>query len=251
MSEIVIVELNQLVTSLQDDTSVKVVVFNSGNPTFFSAHFDLIPGDPIPFSDSNLALFASNVFFNITELPQATIAVIEGPARGLANEFIFSCDMRFASRKAVFGNFAMSLSSHPGTGGALYMPQLIGRGRAFEYLLSGKDIDYYRAEKYGWINGAFKSSSELGNFVRELSSRISLFPSEAIASIKTSVNSITRPTREELAFDAHEYERLSGFPEMQRLAMEFTKLTQNETDITVELNLGEEVLKLYQGELQS
>jgi hypothetical protein len=43
MSEIVILELNQLVTSLQNDTSTKVVLFKSGNPTFFAAHFDVIP----------------------------------------------------------------------------------------------------------------------------------------------------------------------------------------------------------------
>ncbi|KAI5460732.1 enoyl-CoA hydratase/isomerase family protein [Mariannaea sp. PMI_226] len=234
MSEIVIIELDHLVTSLQNDTSVKVVLFKSGNPNFFSAHFDLIqrPGN--------------NVFFNVTELPQATIAVVEGPARGLANEFIFSCDMRFASKKAVFGNFEVSLGGHPGTGGALYMAKLIGRARAFEYLLSGKDIDSHTAEKYGWINQAFESSKELAKYVKDLSSRISLFPIEAIASNKASVNSITRPTKEELAFEAHEYEKLISIPSNQQLIGKFFKLTKNETDVKVELNLGEEVPKLYQ-----
>lgn len=109
-------------------------------------------GDPVSPTDPSLVLLASNVFFNITQLPQATLAIVEGPARGVGNELIFSCDMRFASNAAIFGNFEVTLDLLPGTGGALYMLLLIGRSRAFEYLLSGQDIDAKTAERAGWAN---------------------------------------------------------------------------------------------------
>lgn len=203
-------------------------------------------GDPVPPTDPSLVLLASNVFFNITQLPQATLAIIEGPARGVGNEFIFSCDMRFASKESVFGNFEVSLGLLPGTGGALYMPLLIGRGRAFEYLLSGQDIDAKTAERVEWVNRAFDSPSELDNYVNNLAERIALFPLDGLANIKSSVNSITRPTPEQLALEASVYNRLSASPQAQQLVEKFLVLTKNETDVQVELDIGNEVVNLYQ-----
>ncbi|KJZ74901.1 hypothetical protein HIM_05632 [Hirsutella minnesotensis 3608] len=244
LSKRVFFELDQLVTYLPNDTSTKVVLFESKNPTFFAAHVDLIQRP----EDDNLnvdAHFATNVLFNITGLPQATIAVIDGPARGIGSEFVFACDMRFASKNAIFGNFEVALGNIPGAGGASYMPQLIGRGRAFEYLLSGKDIDAFTAETYGWVNKAFSSSSDLYKYANELAARIALFPAAALVSIKASVNSITRPTRDQVESDAREYVRLSQTPERHQFLKKFLALTNNGTDVAVELDLGEEVVKLY------
>jgi enoyl-CoA hydratase/carnithine racemase len=200
------------------------------------------PDDPFPRTDS---LFIANVLFNLTQLPQATIAVVEGPARGLGNEFLFSCDMRFASQNALFGNFEASVGLSPGAGGTFYMPLLIGRGRAYEYLFSGKDIDSSTAEQFGWINKAFDTSAELRSYVDDLASRIALFPLDGLASIKSSVNLISRPTQEDLIFVSSEFDRLAALPNTQELLGKLLVLTKNETDVTVELNISEEVFRLY------
>ncbi len=85
-----------------------------------------------------------------------------------------SLDMRFASPNAVFGNLEVAVGLHPGSGGVVYMSELIGRARAFEFLLSGNDIDAKTAEQVGLVNKAFPSLEELDAFVSQLSSRISL-----------------------------------------------------------------------------
>lgn len=153
--------------------------------------------------------------------------------------------MRFASAKAVFGNFEASLGGIPGTGGAAYLPILIGRGRAFEYLLSRKDIDARLAAQYGWINKVFESTAELETYVAGLAARVSLFPTAGIASIKNAINSITHPTKARLHSQAADYNRLIRTPESAKLGGRFVALTKNETDIEVELALGEAVLGLY------
>ncbi|WP_369334853.1 enoyl-CoA hydratase/isomerase family protein, partial [Vibrio cholerae] len=70
--------------------------------------------------------------------------------------------MRFAVKShARFGQPEIGLGLVPGGGGSQYLPRLIGRGRAMEYLLTGKDILAEEAERYGWINKAFDSSDTM------------------------------------------------------------------------------------------
>ncbi|KAH8806135.1 ClpP/crotonase-like domain-containing protein, partial [Xylogone sp. PMI_703] len=246
-SEIMQFELDQLVNSLQSDNSTKVVIFRSGNPQFFIAHYDVIsrPGDPLPITSPEIAPFNARLLFNITNLPQATIGVIEGPARGMGNEFAMSLDMRFASPGAVFSNFEVTVGLHPGAGGVVYMSDLIGRGRAFEFLLSGNDIDADTAESFGLVNKVFSSPAELDTFVSQLSTRIALFPLDALSSIKTSVNAVTRAPLEQLLFESAEWNRLLSMKLQQDIVAKFLVLTKNETDVEVELNLSEDVVQIY------
>jgi enoyl-CoA hydratase/carnithine racemase len=183
--------------------------------------------------------------FKIAQLPQASIAVIDGSVRGIGNEFIMACDMRFASAKAVMGQFEVTLGLNLGAGGVSFMPLIMGRGRAMEYLLSGKDINAFEAERFGLVNKAFGSSDDLYKYVNQLAMRIGLFPAGALASIKSSVNSIASPTRDQLRFDHSEFIRLTATADGQALLKKFITLTKNQTDVAVELHLGDEVLHLY------
>ncbi|KAJ6526744.1 ClpP/crotonase-like domain-containing protein [Mycena capillaripes] len=144
-------DLANLIETLQvNDTNIRVVVFSSGNPEFFIGHLDItsfLPGYVSKLPNLNPGnpdmLFLEGLLWNITELPQATIAVIEGRARGIGNEFLMSCDMRFASLSpsVFFAQLETSLGLNPGGGGGMYLSQLMGRERAFEYVLASKDID--------------------------------------------------------------------------------------------------------------
>ncbi|KAJ7486704.1 ClpP/crotonase-like domain-containing protein [Mycena latifolia] len=92
-------DLANLIESLQaNDTDIRVVVFSSANKGFFLSHVDfnyLTPGheSPLPLFDPAIPnmLFPSALLWNITQLPQATIAAIEGRARGGGNEFLMTC----------------------------------------------------------------------------------------------------------------------------------------------------------------
>jgi enoyl-CoA hydratase/carnithine racemase len=82
-----------------------------------------------------------------------SIAKIRGRTRGIGNEFVLACDMRFASRQsALFGNPEVGVGLVPGGGALEWLPRLVGRSRALEIVLSGDDFDADIAERYGWVN---------------------------------------------------------------------------------------------------
>jgi hypothetical protein len=90
-----ILELGGLMTDLEADPSVKVVVFQSTNPDFFIAHLDVAKAAERP---EVLGLWRDCVL-RLSSTPVVSIAKIRGRTRGIGNEFVLACDMRFASRQ--------------------------------------------------------------------------------------------------------------------------------------------------------
>ena len=95
-------DLDSLTEYLEQNRSIKVVVFQSAHPEIFIAHADTnflkdLSTKAVPREDVKL-LPLQKVLQRISELPQATIAKVEGFARGGGHEFMLACDMRFAAR---------------------------------------------------------------------------------------------------------------------------------------------------------
>lgn len=183
-------DLEQLSVALAADADIRVIVFDSANPEFFVAHGDLVwlrtfPKEVAPPD-------APPTFFHtLTErfrtMPKATIAVIEGRARGGGNELAMSFDMRFAARgRALFGQPEVALGLLPGGGGTQRLARLVGRSRAHELILGCGDIDADTAERWGLVNRALPPE-ELRPFVDTLARRIASFPPAAVARAKAAV----------------------------------------------------------------
>ena len=160
-----IVELGALMTELEADPSVKVVVFQSANPDFFIAHLDVSKAAERP---GVLDLWRDFVL-RLSSTPVVSIAKIRGRTRGIGNEFVLACDMRFASRQsALFGNPEIGVGLVPGGGALEWLPAL-GRplAGALEIVLSGDDFDANIAERYGWVNRTL-DDDDLDSFVDAL-----------------------------------------------------------------------------------
>src|SRR6516164_5827910 len=189
-----IVELGVLMTDLEADPSVKVVVFQSANRDFFVAHLDVAKAAERP---EVLGLWREFVL-RLSSTPVVSIAKIRGRTRGIGNEFVLACDMRFASRhNALFGQPEVGVGLVPGGGALEWLPRLVGRSRALEIVLSADDFDADIAERYGWVNRAL-GDDDLDSFVDTLAHRLASFDREVLAAAKAQINRFGTPTATEL-----------------------------------------------------
>ena len=189
-----IAELGALMTDLEADSSVRVVVFQSANADFFIAHLDVAKAAEQP---EVLDLWRDLVL-RLSSAPVVSIAKIRGRTRGIGNEFVLACDMRFASRQnALFGNPEVGVGLIPGGGALEWLPRLVGRSRTLEIVLSADDFDADIAERYGWVNRAL-DDDDLDSFVDTLVRRLSSFDREVLAAAKAQINRFGTPTATEL-----------------------------------------------------
>ncbi len=189
-----IFELGALMTDLEADPSVKVVVLQSANPDFFIAHLDVSKAAERP---EVLGLWRDFVL-RLSSATVVSIAKIRGRTRGNGNEFVLACDMRVASRQsALFGNPEIGVGLVPGGGALEWLPRLIGRSRALEIVLSGDDFDADIAERYGWVNRTL-DDDDLDSFIETLVRRLGSFDRETLAAAKAQINRFGTPTATEL-----------------------------------------------------
>ncbi|MGD1863810.1 MAG: enoyl-CoA hydratase/isomerase family protein [Phormidesmis sp.] len=201
-------DLNMLAQKLEADRTVKVVVFQSANPDIFVAHADTnflkdMSAKAVSREEAKL-LDLQVVLERISKLPQATIAKIEGFARGGGHEFALACDMRFAARgKAKFMQMEVGMGILPCGGGASRMARQTGLGNALEIILGARDFDADQGEAYGTINKAL-DPEEIGPYVEALANRIALWPAESINACKQTVYaSIDQPIEAALKEEAY------------------------------------------------
>jgi enoyl-CoA hydratase/carnithine racemase len=178
-----VAELTELVGLIESDRDLNVVVFNSANPDYYLAHYDV---EHDPRRHAWLDLLA-----RLSRAPVVSIASIRGRARGAGSEFVLACDLRFASREH-------TLLAQPevgaGTAPAAGLARLVGRGRALEILLVADDLDGPRAEQYGYVNRTI-ADEWLADEVEDIASRLARVDREALARTKSYVDQVTLTRR--------------------------------------------------------
>jgi len=205
-------DLVAFTAEVEQDDSVKVVVLDSADPDFFIAHFDVelilrMPTDGEPVKATEINDF-HKMCERVRTMPKATIVKMAGRAGGGGNEFASSCDMRFGIRgKTKINQMEVALGILPGGTGTQSLPRLVGRGRAMEIILGSDDIDAETLERWGHLNRIFDSRQELDGFVDALAHRIALWPAEAIAWAKQSVNNTDMPWQEGMLEEAYLFQR--------------------------------------------
>jgi enoyl-CoA hydratase/carnithine racemase len=193
--------LNEVISKVENDDQVKVVVFDSAVEGFFLTHWDFLakPDEETAMSPGPSGLQPlPDMLARLSRAPVASIASIRGRATGVGSELALACDMRFASReKAILSQWEVGAGLVPGGGPMARLPRLIGRGRALEVLLGADDIPGDLAERYGYVNRAFPDP-ELDSFVEDLALRLASFDKQAIAETKRLVNIASLPQDAEI-----------------------------------------------------
>jgi enoyl-CoA hydratase/carnithine racemase len=197
-----VLEFRDIMTAIETDEEVKVVVFESAVEGFFLNHSDFLAKledlTGIPQGPTGLEAWP-DILVRLTRAPVATIALIRGRATGNGSEIALACDMTFASReKAVLSQWEVAVGLVAGGGPMARLPRLIGRSRALEVLLGSDDITGDLAASYGYVNRSLPDA-ELDDFVDALASRIASFDKWAIANTKRLVNAASLPPDVEIA----------------------------------------------------
>lgn len=153
INKMVMEELGKAVDEAIADSNIRsVIITGSGNKAFVAG------ADISEFKELNieqgmaLAKKGQDIFFKIENSPKPIIAAVNGFALGGGCELAMSCHFRIASSNARFGQPEVNLGLTPGYGGTQRLTQLIGKGRAIEFLISGNMIDASTALQYGLVN---------------------------------------------------------------------------------------------------
>jgi enoyl-CoA hydratase/carnithine racemase len=197
-----VLELREIMTAIETDEQVKVVVFESAVEGFFLNHSDFLAKledlTNIPQGPTGLEAWP-DILVRLTRAPVVSMALIRGRATGNGSEIALACDMSFASReKAVLSQWEVGVGLVAGGGPMARLPRLMGRCRALEVLLGSDDIGGDLAQAYGYVNRSMPDA-ELDGFVDALATRIASFDKWAIANTKRLVNAASLPPDVEIA----------------------------------------------------
>jgi enoyl-CoA hydratase len=153
INKMVMDELEKAIDAAIADNNIRsVIITGSGNKAFVAG------ADISEFNGLNkeqgmaLAKKGQDIFFKIENSPKPVVAAVNGFALGGGCELAMCCHFRIASSNARFGQPEVNLGLTPGYGGTQRLPQLIGKGRAIEFLISGNMIDASTALQYGLVN---------------------------------------------------------------------------------------------------
>src|SRR5215475_12143991 len=196
-----ILQFKEIMTALESDEQVKVVVLDSAVEGFFLNHSDFLGRledlTDLPAGSTGLPTWP-DILVRLPRAGVVSIAMIRGRATGNGSELALACDMSFASReRAILSQWEVGVALVPGGGPMARLPRLMGRGRALEVLLSGDDITGDLAQLYGYVNRSLPDA-EVDEFVDALATRIASFDKRAIIDIKRLINANSLPSDVEI-----------------------------------------------------
>ena len=184
-----ITELSLAFKLLDDDAEVKVIVLTgSGDKAFVAgadisefAHFSVNEG-------GSLAKKGQEMLFDFVEnLSTPVIAAVNGFALGGGLELAMACHFRIASDNAKMGLPEVSLGVIPGYGGTQRLPQLVGKGKAMELIMTAAMISAVEAKNCGLVNH-ITTQEQLLPLAEKLASKIMRNSSVAISGAIKAVN---------------------------------------------------------------
>lgn len=181
-------ELNQVLTDIEANDDIKVVILTGAGEKAFVAGADI--SEMVNFSAAEGRAFgmrASEPFFKLMNMRQVTIAAVNGFALGGGCEISMACDIRIASENAIFGQPECGLGIIPGFGGTQRLARLVGMGRAKEMIFTCDNVDANEAYRIGLVNKVV-AKEELMPTAKAMAAKIISKGSYAVSVAKAAIN---------------------------------------------------------------
>lgn len=211
LNKATIEELHNAFESLENSDSVKVIVITGSGEKAFVAGADI--SEFAHFSVENggkLAAKGQEMLFNFVEnLSTPVIAAVNGFALGGGLELAMACHFRIASDNAKMGLPEVSLGVIPGYGGTQRLPQLVGKGKAMELIMTAGMISADEAKELGLVNYV-TSLEELLPLAEKLASKIMRNSSVAISAAIKAVNANFEDGRDGFEVEISEFGNCFG-----------------------------------------
>ena len=181
-------ELKECFTELESRKDVRVVILTGSGSKSFVAGADISEMvNATPAEGRAMSLLAMEAFSKLENMPQVTIAAVNGYALGGGCEIAMACDIRVAAENAVFGQPECGLGIIPGFGGTQRLARLIGKGRAKELIFTCDRINAQEAYRVGLANKVVPAD-QLMDACREMADKILSKASYAVSIAKSVIN---------------------------------------------------------------
>ena len=168
-------QIDAVLQQISADSSIKGVVLVSGKDNSFVAGADISMLAACESAEDATAIAkgGQDMFQRIEDMPVTFVAAIHGPALGGGLELALACHFRVCSddAKTQMGLPEVQLGLLPGSGGTQRLPQLVGKGRAMEMVMTAGMIDANTAKEYGLVNHV-TTQEDLLEFCEKIASKI-------------------------------------------------------------------------------
>lgn len=180
-------ELEQLLKEAAGDDKVRALVVTGSGERSFVAGADIDEMLTMTTIEAMRYTELGNGTCRYLEnLAKPTVAAVNGIALGGGTEIAMSCDVRFASEKARFGQPEILLGIIPGWGGTQRLSRLVGQGRALELMMTGEQISAQKAYEIGLVNRLCSPEELLENAI-SFAKKLAGMPQFAVKMLKQSV----------------------------------------------------------------
>jgi enoyl-CoA hydratase len=146
-------DLDEVVTEIYANKEIRSAILTGAGPKAFVAGADISEFLRLSREEGQaMSAKGHGIFFRIEHSPKPIVAAVNGFALGGGCELAMACHFRVCSVNAKFGQPEVNLGLIPGYGGTQRLPQLIGKARALELMLTGALIDAQEALRLGLVN---------------------------------------------------------------------------------------------------
>ena len=189
LNKATIKELNIAFEDLEDDDNIRAIILTGSGEKAFVAGADISEFSDFSVDEgANLSKLGHEILFDYIEnLSTPVIAAVNGFALGGGLELAMACHFRIASDNAKMGLPEVSLGVIPGYGGTQRLPQLIGKGKAMEMIMTAGMISAEEAKEGGLVNHV-TSIEELLPLAEKIASKIIRNSSDAISAAIRAIN---------------------------------------------------------------
>jgi 2-(1,2-epoxy-1,2-dihydrophenyl)acetyl-CoA isomerase len=184
-------DLLDALRACESDASVRAVVITGAGRAFCAggdvAYMAQLQETNDVASFRKLLDAGRDIVLAIAAMPKPVIASVNGVAAGAGCNLALACDFRIASDAAKLSESFVKIGLHPDWGGTWLLPRLVGRGRAFELLASGRMVDAEEALAIGMVDRVV-AAAELASETQTLARSFAASSPIAVAGIKRSLD---------------------------------------------------------------